>query len=231
VSFNKLSESPAGGSLTEPPLGGQRYTPHDDQQNGQRKPKPPHAAEPSTGPPPRFKLGDRVVIFNKDGIGIHGTVRWAGKYGLRDEKKKYHSFSAVGIETDIIVHSNDFESYLPPSMYAFTVGKGKGQVFVRDEEAMLEADYDVPDTPAEKPPVQPQQPKAHGGQPAGPPSAGTPPQKPPQSGVLNISDPLTLAQQMRVGHTQLEQSEILQQAAENSRKKAKELNELGLESQ
>jgi len=99
VSFDRLSEDPTGVALTEPPPGGQRYTPHDGQQNGRRKPKPPPVAEPSAGPPSRFKLGDRVVIFNKDGIAIHGTVRWTGPYGYQDEKKKYHTIAAVGIET------------------------------------------------------------------------------------------------------------------------------------
>lgn len=98
VSFNKLSEDPTGVALTEPPPGGQRYTPHDGQQNGRRKPKPPPAAEPSTGPPPRFKVGDRVVFFNKKGAGVHGTVRWTGMYSYQDKKQNYN-FAALGIET------------------------------------------------------------------------------------------------------------------------------------
>ena len=84
VSCDKLSEE-----LTHSgPHGVQHNAPHVDQQNKQTQPKPPT----------RFKLGDRVVIFKKNGTSVHGTVRWAGEYGYYDNKMKYHSFAAVGIE-------------------------------------------------------------------------------------------------------------------------------------
>ena len=38
----------------------------------------------------------------------------------------------------------ELESYLPPRNHTFTVGKGKTQIFVREEEAMMEEDYSNP---------------------------------------------------------------------------------------
>ena len=48
---------------------------------------------------PRFKVRERVVIFSRAGVAIHGTVKWAGKYSLQDRRRKPHSVAAVGIET------------------------------------------------------------------------------------------------------------------------------------
>ena len=39
----------------------------------------------------RFNLNERVVAFNKQGIAIHGSVRWIGEVGEK--------LVAVGIET------------------------------------------------------------------------------------------------------------------------------------
>ena len=48
---------------------------------------------------PRFKVRERVVIFSRAGVAVHGTVKWAGKYSLQDRRRKPHSVAAVGIET------------------------------------------------------------------------------------------------------------------------------------
>ena len=88
MSFDKLSELPAGGHVPEIPHQSQQQ--HRDRRIGKRKKK---------GKEYRFKVQDRVVAFNKDGIAIHGTVRWVGLYSLQDEKKQPYSVAAVGIET------------------------------------------------------------------------------------------------------------------------------------
>ena len=110
------------------------------------------------------------------------------------------------------VFSSELESHLPPRRQAFAVGRNKGQVFVREDEVMLEVDYAQP----QKPQPSHLKPKPHYDQ---------RPRQPPE----NQSEALerdVLAHQMGVGHTQLmaEQSEALQQAA--GRKKDKEMEKL-----
>ena len=46
----------------------------------------------------RYKIGDRVVLFTKKGVPIHGTVKWVGMYTFTIEKTD-HSYKSVGIET------------------------------------------------------------------------------------------------------------------------------------
>lgn len=78
----------------------QNNTPCAGQQNSQAKPKSPPVTE-SNSSSSRFNVGDCVVVFNKNGTGIRGTVRWAGKYGYCDDTNHYHTIAAVhvGIET------------------------------------------------------------------------------------------------------------------------------------
>ena len=42
-----------------------------------------------------YKVGDRVVLFTKKGVAVHGTVKWVGVY----RNKQEISHTAVGIET------------------------------------------------------------------------------------------------------------------------------------
>ena len=49
----------------------------------------------------RFKLNERVVVYNRQGIGVHGSVRWVGELVFAGEK-----LHAVGIETVIHVFFN-----------------------------------------------------------------------------------------------------------------------------
>ena len=84
MSFEKLSEVPGGNVHVVP------------------DPRGPQPAQQPVSLPAgqyRFKIGDRVVIFNKNEVAIHGTVKWAGKYGLQDEKMRRFTVAALGIET------------------------------------------------------------------------------------------------------------------------------------
>ena len=47
---------------------------------------------PSSKPRPRYKVSDRVVVFNKDDIALYGTVKWTGK------KSRFGRDFGVGIE-------------------------------------------------------------------------------------------------------------------------------------
>ena len=49
---------------------------------------------PPKQPQSQFKMNDRVVVHNKQGLGIHGTVKWIEKVNYEGEK-----LIAVGIET------------------------------------------------------------------------------------------------------------------------------------
>ena len=46
----------------------------------------------------RYKVGDRVAVFTKEGVAVHGTVKWVGLYSFTVNKKEY-SHKSVGIET------------------------------------------------------------------------------------------------------------------------------------
>ena len=48
---------------------------------------------------------------------------------------------------DVKVFSTEMESFLPSKSHAFTVGKFKGQIFIREEEVILEANFLGQDTP------------------------------------------------------------------------------------
>ena len=43
---------------------------------------------------PHFRINDRVVVYNKEGVGIHGTVRW-----IEPVKYAGEALIGVGIET------------------------------------------------------------------------------------------------------------------------------------
>ncbi len=51
--------------------------------------------------PPRFKINDRVVVYNKKNVAIHGTVRWTG----RDVQTRTLNTNHIGIETVSAVFS------------------------------------------------------------------------------------------------------------------------------
>ena len=46
----------------------------------------------------RYKIGDRVVLFTKKGVPIHGIVKWVGIYRFTINKTDC-SYKSVGIET------------------------------------------------------------------------------------------------------------------------------------
>ena len=46
----------------------------------------------------RYKIGDRVAVFTKKGVAVHGTVKWVGMYSFTVNKIDY-SHKSVGIET------------------------------------------------------------------------------------------------------------------------------------
>ncbi len=64
----------------------------------------PRAALPGANPPtqgssadkpPRFKINDCVVVYNKKNVPMHGTVRWVG----RDIHSRTLDTNYIGIET------------------------------------------------------------------------------------------------------------------------------------
>ena len=94
ISLEKLSRPPPVDSLTRPPASGQHYTP---QANDGRS---PHPSVDSSADSPKFiyKKGDRVVVFTKKEVPVHGVVKWVGIHSFVVDKKQT-SFKAVGIET------------------------------------------------------------------------------------------------------------------------------------
>ena len=63
--------------------------------NTRSKSKNDSSVDPPQQRPLNFALGDKVVVYNKKGIAIHGTVRWVGgKTAARDFK-----YPVMGIET------------------------------------------------------------------------------------------------------------------------------------
>ena len=53
--------------------------------------------DPPKQPHPRFRMNDRVVVYNKQGVGVHGTVRRIEQVIGAD------TFIAVGIETVLAI--------------------------------------------------------------------------------------------------------------------------------
>ena len=109
VSLDKLSKYPPVHTLSEPPPSGSRYVPPSYPpptypRSGRKNP-----VESSTDPEHltehRHKIGDRVVVFNKKGIAVHGVVKWVGTHSHM-VKKKQVSHKAVGIET-VSSHTNN----------------------------------------------------------------------------------------------------------------------------
>lgn len=93
VSIDKLLELPVGGYLPEVPP-----RPHSQQpatQTAEKREEKKRRKNKAY----RFKVGDRVVAFKKDGTPIRGTAEWVGMYELLDHKNKPFSVAAVGIET------------------------------------------------------------------------------------------------------------------------------------
>ena len=56
---------------------------------------------------------------------------------------------------DVKVLSTEMKGALPWRRHPFTVGVGKGQIFIREEVVMLEADFLGHETPPERPPKAP----------------------------------------------------------------------------
>ena len=93
VSLDKLSELPTGGHVPEVPPRprGQQPATQTAEKREERKTRKNKAY--------RFKVGDRVVAFKKDGTPVRGTVKWVGMYEVIDQKNRPFSVAAVGIET------------------------------------------------------------------------------------------------------------------------------------
>ena len=106
VSLEKLSRHPPVDSLTQPPPSGQHYTP-------QPKDRRTSSSTESSADPPKFiyKIGDRVVVFTKKEVPVHGVVKWVGMHSFMVEKKQ-KSFKCVGIETVSIIYMYVYNSVL-----------------------------------------------------------------------------------------------------------------------
>ena len=116
MALDKLSPDSQGSSLTEEPRSGKSYAKvasHGPPPSGQSTPAgntrsrsqaiSRHESKESSVdrlPPPRFKLGDRVVAFTKKGIRVHGTVRWVG----RNTASQKFTVTVAGIETVSSTH-------------------------------------------------------------------------------------------------------------------------------
>ena len=107
VSLEKLSPDREGSTLTKAPPGGQAYG-ASNMPELEQGPKGVNSHEMTTrskmktqdgssvDPPPRqFAKGDRVKVYTKKGIAVHGTVRWVG----RKTAAREFQFTVVGIET------------------------------------------------------------------------------------------------------------------------------------
>ena len=113
VALDKLSHDREGNDFTAAPPSGQRYT---GQDTVPREPlqKPSHpvtrsaaaaaaaaAAAKKEGQKPgsltqsRFKVKDRVVVYDKNDRAVHGTVRYVGKYPSPELTGAF----VVGVET------------------------------------------------------------------------------------------------------------------------------------
>ena len=122
VALDKLSPDSQGSSLTKEPRGGKSYAKVASYE-------PPQSSQlhwPDSGSPAsstrsrsqavskessvdqitssRFKKGNRVVAFNKNGTAVHGTVRWVGKNATASRK---FTVTVVGIETVSNTIDND----------------------------------------------------------------------------------------------------------------------------
>ena len=63
-----------------------------------------------------FRFNDRVVVYDKNGIGIHGTVKWIDELAYYGGSK----LPAIGIETvsDFITFSMCTHNYLPAGCFS-----------------------------------------------------------------------------------------------------------------
>lgn len=77
-------------TLSKPPIYPKKETKDSVEFGTDSKPKTEH----------RHKIGDRVVVFNKNEVAVHGVVKWVGSYNHTVKKKQVsYSCRAVGIET------------------------------------------------------------------------------------------------------------------------------------
>ena len=122
MALDKLSPDSQGSSLTKKPRSGKSYAKvasHGPPPSGQStlagdtksrsQAISRHESKVSSVdqlPPPRFKLGDRVVAFSKNGIRVHGTVRWVG----RNTASQKFLVTVAGIETVSSSHYSLYES-------------------------------------------------------------------------------------------------------------------------
>ena len=101
VSLDKLSKHPAVGSLSQPPPSSQ-HSISQPQPVPRNRAKPKAvvgaSADPQSTARYKFKKDDRVVVFSKKGIAIHGAVKWVGMYNYEVDKKQV-AYKAVGVET------------------------------------------------------------------------------------------------------------------------------------
>lgn len=114
VSLDKLSKYPPVQTLSEAPPSGSRFLPQSypppiRPRSGRKDP-----VESSTDPERlnerRYKKGDRVVVFNKKGVPVHGVVKWVGSYS-HTVKKKQVSYNAVGIETVSYLSTHNIQPF------------------------------------------------------------------------------------------------------------------------
>ena len=91
---------PDVGPQVQPPTDGRQHQmvtrsrAQDGQPGQQDRQRQNHRNRSPVPPQSRFKLNDRVVVYNSNGQGIHGSVRWTGIVQFAGE-----DLPAVGIET------------------------------------------------------------------------------------------------------------------------------------
>ena len=91
VALDKIFPDSSPGPITIPPKRGANQ--QSSHLSSQSKSNTSDARESSTDPQPQFLIGDRVVVYNKKGAAVYGTVRWTGQ--IQGEVRPF----AVGIET------------------------------------------------------------------------------------------------------------------------------------
>lgn len=86
VGLDKLSRDPQGSSRAKGSSSSQNVT----DETSVRK----SSGSNVNASPKGFKIGDRVVVYNKKNIPVHGVVVWVGKYSGPGV-----NFTMLGIET------------------------------------------------------------------------------------------------------------------------------------
>ena len=80
--------------MRKTPTLGQQHPDSSNQYGMMTRSKEKNSGSSVDAPPKGFKIGDRVVVYNKKNIPVHGVVAWVGKCSGPGV-----NFTVLGIET------------------------------------------------------------------------------------------------------------------------------------